>query len=202
MALSEKSYAAISSYGRALAMALDERDEPTRRHCDRVIEIAGAFGRCYGFDSGDLRRLRLTAALHDIGKIGIPDQVLRKPGRLDSAELKEMQSHSVRGERIVRAIAVEGVDAVALAVRHHHESFDGSGYPDGLAGEDIPLVARMVAIADAYDAMASPRSYRQRRSHEEIMDILGDETGRKYDPDLMARFAAMIGESSHKAAAA
>ncbi|MDO8932166.1 MAG: HD domain-containing protein [Rhodocyclaceae bacterium] len=202
MGISKSGYAAISSYGRALSKALDERDVATRRHCDRVIELAGAFGRMCSLDSGAMRQLRLVAALHDIGKIGIPDRVLLKPGRLVGDDWREMQSHTERGERIVLSIAVDGVEEVALAVRHHHEHFDGGGYPDRLAGEDIPFTARMVAIADGYDAMAVARPYHVRRSHEEIMGILGDEEGRKYDPYLLGRFAQMIGESSAKAPSA
>jgi HD-GYP domain-containing protein (c-di-GMP phosphodiesterase class II) len=199
MALSRDGYAAISSYSRVLSKALEEKDGTTRRHCDRVIELCGAFGRHCKLDSGDLRQLRLAAALHDIGKIGIPDRVLLKPGGFAADEWKEMQSHAERGQRIVRAIAVDGAEAVALAVRHHHENFDGSGYPDGLAGEDIPFVARMVAVADAYDAMGVMRPYQSRRSHEQIMDVLVDESDSRYDPYLVARFAEIIGDSSWKA---
>ncbi|MDD5248917.1 MAG: HD domain-containing protein [Rhodocyclaceae bacterium] len=199
MAVSRDAYAAISSYSLVLSRALDEKDGTTRRHCDRVVELCGAFGRHCQLDSADLRQLRLAAALHDIGKIGIPDCVLLKPGGFVADEWKEMQSHAERGQRIVQAIAVEGAAAVALAVRHHHENFDGSGYPDGLTGEDIPYAARMVALADAYDAMGVLRPYQPRRNHEEIMAILDEESGSRYDPFLLARFAEVIGESSWKA---
>lgn len=199
MALSEQSYDAISSYGRVLSKALDERDMDTRRHCGRVIELAGALGRCCRLDREDLRHLRVASALHDIGKIGIPDRVLHKPGCLDREEWKEMRTHSERGERIVLAIGVEGAEEVARLVRHHHEHYDGSGYPDGLAGEEIPFVARMVSVVDGYDAMASPRPYHKVRGHEQIMAVLADEAGSKYDPHILARFAEMIGESSGKA---
>lgn len=199
MTLSWNGYTAISSYSRVLARALDERDGTTRRHCDRVVELCGAFGRACMLEARELRRLRLAAALHDIGKIGVPDCVLLKPGNLDGEEWKEMQSHPERGQRIVLAIGIEGVEEIAFAVRHHHENVDGSGYPDGLRGEDIPYAARMLAIADAYDAMGVPKPYQHRRGHEQIMNILDDESGRKFDPYLLSRFAGMIDESSSKA---
>jgi HD-GYP domain-containing protein (c-di-GMP phosphodiesterase class II) len=191
---------AISSYGRVLATALDERDVATRKHCDRVIELAGAFGRHCEFDADVLRCLRLSALFHDVGKIGIPDRILHKRGRLDRAEWLQMRSHCERGQRIVEAIDVEGVEEIAAAVRHHHENFDGSGYPDRLAGEDIPFVARVVAILDGYDAMSMPRTYRRARSHEAIMSVLREEAGRKYDPVLFASFERMIAGSCRKAA--
>jgi HD-GYP domain-containing protein (c-di-GMP phosphodiesterase class II) len=202
MALSKVGYEAISSFSRALSKALDERDVPTRRHCDRVIELSGTLGRHCRLAPKDLRQLRLAAALHDIGKIGVPDRILLKPGQLDDTEWQEMQTHPERGERIVLAIGIDGVDVIATAVRHHHEHFDGGGYPDGLAGEDIPFSARMVAIVDGYDAMAMPRPYHHTRSHEEIMNVLCGEDGHKYDPYLMARFVEVIGESSAKAPSA
>lgn len=199
MALTKTTASVISGYGRVLSMALDERDGVTRRHCDRVIELCGALGRHLGLDGLALRRVRLCGLFHDIGKIGIPDRVLLKPGPFDAEEWREMRSHPVRGQRIVEAIGIEGVDAIALGVRHHHENYDGSGYPDGLAGEDIPFEARVVAIADSYDAMAMPRPYHGARGHARIMDILRQEAGRKYDPYLLARFEKLIVDSSRRA---
>ncbi|MEW6165674.1 MAG: HD domain-containing phosphohydrolase [Pseudomonadota bacterium] len=202
MALSKSAVSAISSYGRVLSQALCERDGFTRRHCDRVIELAGGFGRAFGLDGADLRRLRLCGLFHDIGKIGIPDHVLLKPGRLVDDEWVIMRTHPERGQRIVESIGIDGVADIAQGVRHHHERYDGQGYPDGLAGEDIPFIARMIAIVDGYDAMAASRPYHSGRNHEEIMGIMQGETGGKYDPYLMARFTAMIGESNRKAPAA
>jgi putative nucleotidyltransferase with HDIG domain len=194
-----KTLIAISCYGRVLSKALDERDSGTRRHCDRVIELAGSLGRACGIDGHALRQLRLCGLFHDIGKIGIPDRVLHKPGELAENEWEEMRSHPERGQRIVEAIGVDGTEEIALGVRHHHEHFDGGGYPDGLAGEDIPYVARMVAIVDTYDAMAMPRPYHRGRTHDEIMAVMRAETGRIFDPYLLARFADMIINSNRKA---
>lgn len=202
MAMSKSTADSISSYARVLAQALNERDDYTRRHCDRVIELAGSFGRACGLVNGDLHTLRLCGRFHDIGKIGIPDHVLRKPGRLDAADWELMRSHPERGERIVAAINVDGVADIARGVRHHHEHFDGGGYPDGLAGEDIPYISRMIAIVDGYDAMAADRPYHPGRKHDEIMAIMRGEAGSKYDPYLLERFAAMIEDSNRKAPAA
>ncbi|HEX8963491.1 MAG TPA: HD domain-containing phosphohydrolase [Rhodocyclaceae bacterium] len=199
MALSLNRYAAMKGYSRVLARALDEKDEATRLHCERVIELAGDLGRHCKLASGDLRHLRLAAALHDVGKIGIRDAVLLKPGKFDEQEWREMQSHSERGERIVLAIEVEGAREVALAVRYHHEDYDGAGYPDGLCGEEIPVIARMVALADAYDAMAEPRPYHPRRDHAQIMAVLDEESGARFDPWLVERFKEMIRHSAWRA---
>lgn len=202
MSLSKCAIVTISSYGRVLSQALDERDGFTRRHCDRVIELAGSFGRACGLSSTDLQHLRLSALFHDIGKIGIPDHVLLKPGRLAAEDWTVMRTHPERGQRIVESIGIDGVADIARGVRHHHEYIDGSGYPDGLAGEDIPYAARMVSIVDGYDAMADSRPYHPGRPHEEIMGIMQAEVGHKYDPYLFDRFAAMIGGSHRKAPAA
>jgi HD-GYP domain-containing protein (c-di-GMP phosphodiesterase class II) len=199
MAFSKDGYLAMKGYSRVLASALDEKDAPTRLHCERVIGLAADLGRHCGLAPADQRHLRLAAALHDIGKIGIRDAVLQKPGKFDEAEWQEMQTHSERGERIVVTIEVEGAHEVALAVRHHHEDFGGGGYPDGLSGEAIPYIARMVAIADAYDAMTEPRPYQSRRSHETIMAVLEDERGKRFDPYLLTRFAEMIDMSALRA---
>jgi HD-GYP domain-containing protein (c-di-GMP phosphodiesterase class II) len=199
MAVSLNRYAAMNGYSRVLARALDEKDSPTRLHCERVIDLAGDLGRRCKLTTGDLRHLRLAAALHDVGKIGIRDAVLRKPGKFDAEEWQEMQSHSERGERIVQAIEIDGAHKIAQAVRHHHEDFDGAGYPDGLCGEEIPFIARLVAIADAYDAMAEPRPYHARRSHAQIMAVLDDESGARFDPWLLERFKEIVEHSPWRA---
>ena len=199
MPLSANGYIAISSYGRALSKALDERDGLTRQHCDRVIELSGGLGRQCGLEEVELGPLRLCGLFHDIGKIGIPDRVLLKAGCLDAEEWTEMRTHPERGQHIVETIGVDGAEEIARGVRHHHEYFDGTGYPDGLSGENIPYVARMVAVVDGYDAMAMPRPYHRVRGHESIMAILREEAGHKYDPYILSRFEHMIVDSSRKA---
>jgi HD-GYP domain-containing protein (c-di-GMP phosphodiesterase class II) len=192
-------YAAMGGYLGMLSLALGERDLLTQYHSDRVVRICDEFGRHLGLTGAELTRLRLCAAAHDIGKIGIPDGILGKPGVLDKGEWRTMQTHPERGERLVLSVPVPGAGEIGSVVRHHHEHFDGSGYPDALAGEAIPLFSRLVAIADGYDAMATPRSYHGSREHGEIMEVMAAETGFKYDPALFDRFAEVIEDSGLRA---
>ncbi|WP_201028711.1 MULTISPECIES: HD-GYP domain-containing protein [unclassified Rhodanobacter] len=165
---------------------LGHRDAHTAVHCARVGMLALALARVFGLSGSDLLILGTAARLHDIGKIGIPDAILRKPGPLDAAEWAIMQSHSERGERIVRADpGLPWRDDIALVIRHHHEHYDGSGYPDGLRGQAIPLLSRLLSVADSYDAMTEPRAYRLERSHREAMTTLRDESGGKHDPQMV-----------------
>lgn len=184
----------------ALSIALDERDSVTRDHCDRVSGLALELGRRAGLMEDDLRCLRLAARLHDIGKIGIPDWVLKKPGPLTADEWVVMKSHSARSERIVLASDMPDAEVVAHLVRHHHERFDGHGYPDGLSGESIPPLSRIVAIVDTYDAMARLRLYGQPVPHKEIMKELARVSGTQHDPYFSARFAEIIEGSPFKTA--
>ena len=184
----------------ALNTALDERDTVTHDHCDRVSRLALALGRHVRLTEPDLRSLRFAARLHDIGKIGIPDVVLKKPARLTDEEWVIMKSHSGRSERIVLASDLEDAELVARAVRHHHERHDGRGYPDQLAGESIPVVSRIVAIVDTYDAMARLRLYGEPVSHRDIMRELARVSGTQHDPYFSAKFAEVIAESPFSAA--
>jgi HD-GYP domain-containing protein (c-di-GMP phosphodiesterase class II) len=183
----------------ALTVALGERDPYTRGHCARVVSLSIALGLNWGLDKPVLAVLRLAALVHDLGKIGIPDRILLKPGRLSAAERVIMQSHSVRGERILLASGAEGMAEVASVVRHHHERFDGGGYPDGLSGGAIPLPARIISVADTYDAMASRRPYQRSQGHERIMETMQAEQGRALDPQLFEAFAGLIETSHHRA---
>jgi HD-GYP domain-containing protein (c-di-GMP phosphodiesterase class II) len=172
-----------------LTLALQERDAYTRAHCDRIISISIELGKRCRLSARELGVLRIAAAVHDVGKVGIPDRVLLKPGQLDLAEWKIMQSHAERGQRLLMAIQHQDIAPVAVVVRHHHEGFDGGGYPDGLAGENIPILSRIIALADSYDAMATTRPYHSSRTHNEIMAIMIEQKGHKYDPYLYAKFA-------------
>lgn len=183
----------------ALSIALSERHKGTSIHCDRVTGLALEMGARYGLPAGELQVLRLAASLHDIGKIGIPDNVLLKPGKLTTDEWEVMKSHSEKGHHIARALNHPEAETLALAVRHHHEHFDGSGYPDGLAGDSIPLLARIIALADCYDAMAEERMYHRGRSHPEIMEIMGEGRGTHHSPDLLDEFCRFIESSSFRA---
>jgi HD-GYP domain-containing protein (c-di-GMP phosphodiesterase class II) len=183
----------------ALTQALDVRDPYTRTHCDRVVELAAELGRLCGVDEIGLADLRLAARFHDVGKIGVPDSVLLKPSRLTSAEWTLMKAHSANGERIFKAAHLDGDEEITRAIRHHHESYDGSGYPDGLAGADIPLLSRILLVVDAYDAMASSRPYHPGRSHIMIMEIMNAESESKLDPEVFAHFTALIENSQARA---
>jgi HD-GYP domain-containing protein (c-di-GMP phosphodiesterase class II) len=187
----------VFAHIKALNIALHERDAPTHDHCDRVAGLAADLGRRVGLTERELRSLTLAARLHDIGKIGIPDEVLKKPGRLSDPEWSVMQSHAVRSERIVLASMVEDADVIARATRHHHERHDGRGYPDGLAGEAIPVLSRIVAIVDTYDAMARLRSYGPGIRHREIMGELARVSGEQHDPYLSRKFAEVIAGHRH-----
>jgi len=184
----------------SLCTALNERDGDTHDHCSRVVALAQELGRHIELDSQELALLGLGAGLHDIGKIGIPDRVLHKPGRFAEDELETMRRHPLIGERIVRAIADQSSDRLAEIVRHHHENFDGSGYPDGLRGTAIPLFARIVSLTDNYDAMAAPRPYHPGRTHREIIDTMSGPDAEKFDPDLLHAFRHVIEHSPMRAA--
>ena len=183
----------------ALVRALRERDDNTGAHSDRTADLSLELGRACRLSAADLATLALAAKLHDVGKIGIPDKVLLKPGRLDDEELDLMKSHPRRGYDILTSILDEDELAVAPVVLHHHEGFDGAGYPDRLRGEEIPVMSRIVAVADSYDAMATIRPYHAPRSHAEIMDVLFEVQGGKYDPYLRTTFAGIIEGSVHRA---
>jgi len=176
----------------ALAAAVDARDHYTYGHSRNVCKYAVAIGRALDLPSSELERLRIAALLHDIGKIGLSDSVLRKPGPLDNEEWEMMKKHSELGATIV-SHAPELADC-APAIRHHHEWMDGSGYPSGLKGESIPLQARIIAIADAYDTMTTPRSYRTTLSAEEALEELRRYTNTQFDPHLVEIFARLVNE--------
>jgi HD-GYP domain-containing protein (c-di-GMP phosphodiesterase class II) len=193
-----QTYPALIQFTNALSIALKERDAYTRLHSDRVMNLSTEIGKHIKLSSKDLLLLKTAAALHDIGKIGIPDEVLLKKGELDANELAIMHRHSEHGENIVLSLAHDGVDVVAKAIRHHHEFFNGQGYPDCLAGENIPIFSRIIAIADNYDAMATRRIYQEAKNHTEVMDIMSDELGHKHDPVIFAKFIKLIEKSEFR----
>lgn len=190
--------ASLSDYLTPLAAALKERDINTAAHSNRTSSLAVELGAQCALTQLELSVLCVAARIHDIGKIGIPDHVLHKPGKLDATEWALMKTHSDRGYGILRSVSLDGMDEIALAVRHHHEGYDGSGYPLGLAGEDIPILSRMIALADSYDAMAEVRPYHGAKSHQEIMRIMYSENAGQYDPYLLGKFNALIQTSPFK----
>lgn len=164
----------------ALASALLERDRYTGEHSESVVEMARTVATTLGLDGDEVERIAMAALLHDIGKVAIPDRILNKPGRLDSAEWDLMREHPVIGERILRAIP--GMGAVARIVRHEHERFDGSGYPDGLRGEQIPIGSRIILACDTYSAMTTSRPYRDAMPHGDAVAELARCAGTQFDP--------------------
>jgi len=171
---------------------LDERDGQTYQHCRRVADLSMALGRACGLSETDLSILFISASFHDVGKIGIPDSVLKKRTPFDERDWAIMRAHPTKGERILRAAGLDDGDSVGATVRHHHEQFDGHGYPDGLAGESIPLLSRIIAIADTYDAMTTTRNYGYIRNHAEVMHVLREHQGRQHDPTIVRKFADLI----------
>jgi putative nucleotidyltransferase with HDIG domain len=171
---------------RALTSAIDAKDPYTCGHSDRVARVSVRIAREMGFDKEQLNTLYLSGLLHDIGKIGIDDQVLRKPDKLTAEEYEHIKTHTVIGHRILRDL--KQLDQVLPVVLHHHEQWDGKGYPHALAGEDIPLLARIVAVADSFDAMASDRPYRKGMSVEKLNGIFMAGAGQQWDARVVEAF--------------
>jgi len=171
---------------RALTSAIDAKDPYTCGHSDRVARVAVRLAQEIGCDSKTINTLYLAGLLHDIGKIGVDDSVLRKAGSLSEAEYEHIKQHVEIGHHILQDLAkLKGVLPIVL---HHHESWDGAGYPNHLGSEEIPLAARIVAVADAFDAMSSDRPYRRGMSDERIDQILRDGAGKQWDPNVIAAF--------------
>ncbi|MEW5903879.1 MAG: HD domain-containing phosphohydrolase [Pseudomonadota bacterium] len=183
---------ALYAYTKALAVALDYRDQPTYLHSERVGDLATALAIHLGLSGIDIEAIHIAAAFHDIGKIGVPDHILMKPAALDQGEWEIMKQHAAIGEQIIHATGISAAERASHVIRHHHEHFDGSGYPDGLQGTHIPICSRIISLVDSYDAMAVTRRYHSARSHDEIMAILHDEIGFKHDPALMQDFCRTI----------
>jgi putative nucleotidyltransferase with HDIG domain len=164
---------------RMFARAIDERNPYTRGHSERVARYCEEMGKSLGFDEESLRLVRRAALLHDVGKLLLPESIVRKEERLNDEELELMRTHVARAEAMVRRVA--GLEGVAPLVRHHHERCDGSGYPDRVQGADLPLAAHVLIVANAFDIMTSDRSYRQAASLFHALRVLQEEAGTKYD---------------------
>jgi diguanylate cyclase (GGDEF)-like protein/putative nucleotidyltransferase with HDIG domain len=181
----------------ALATALVERDRYTGEHSAFVVDMAKTVAAALGLDEVEVERIGHAALLHDIGKVGMPDRVLHKPGPLGGEEWELMREHPVIGERILRAIP--GMGSVARIVRHEHERFDGGGYPDGLAGEEIPLGSRIILACDAYHAMTSDRPYRAGMAHDYAVSELVRCAGSQFDPRIVAALVSHLGRGDDQA---
>ena len=171
---------------KALTAALETRDQETHGHSERVVTYSLRLGREYGLDNRLMKALEFGALLHDIGKIGVPDLILRKPAKLTEEEWVLMREHPLHGQQILRGI--EFLEGAARVVGQHHEKWDGSGYPVGLGGEEIDLCARIFAVADAFDAMTSDRVYRKGKPYEAAAMELDDWAGRQFDPQVVKAF--------------
>ncbi len=176
----------------ALVNATEARDLYTRGHSERVAHYATLLAREVGISPEEIRTLWLAGLLHDIGKIGVRDAILYKPGPLNEEEYRRVQDHPVLAAQILSPIA--GLRKVVPLVLHHHERYDGSGYPDGLAGEEIPLGARILAVVDGFEAMTSKRAYRPAFSPEEALERLEQNGGTQYDPELVRVWVRLVRE--------
>jgi HD-GYP domain-containing protein (c-di-GMP phosphodiesterase class II) len=171
---------------KALVQALETRDFETHGHSERVVTFSLRLGHEIGLEKDVMRDLELGALLHDIGKIGVPDAVLRKPAKLDEEEWAKMRLHPQHGQMILRNIPF--LEGAARIVAQHHEQWDGTGYPTGLRGEAIDIGARIFAVVDAFDAMVSDRVYRKGRPYEAALEELERCAGQQFDPMIVEAF--------------
>ena len=175
-----------------IANTIDAKDEYTRGHSKRVAEISVAIAKDLGMSVEDINNLKSIALLHDIGKIGVPDTVLNKPGKLTDDEYELMKQHTVIGADILKDIKM--FQGIEVGAKSHHEKYDGTGYPDKIAGEDIPYIARIIAVADAFDAMTSNRVYRKKLELDYVVEELKRCSGSQFDPDIVSVLIRMIEE--------
>ena len=173
----------------ALTAAIDAKDPYTCGHSQRVSHVAALLAAAHGLDEEQLERIRIAGLVHDVGKIGVPESVLRKSGKLTDEEFKIIQTHPEIGHRILRDIPA--LEDVLPGVLYHHERFDGRGYPHGIGGREIPMVARIIGLADAFDAMSSNRTYRAAMPRERVLDEINKNAGVQFDPDLVRSFGSV-----------
>ena len=166
--------------------ALDAKDRYTRGHSDRVAYLSAETARVLGLSDEEVERVRIAGIVHDVGKIGVPESVLCKPGRLTDEEFEKIKKHPEIGFRILEGIP--GLQDILPGVLHHHERYDGRGYPHGLAGEDVPLLARIIGVADTFDAMSSNRAYRSKMSREVVLAEIAKCSGTQFDPAVAEAF--------------
>jgi putative two-component system response regulator len=175
----------------SIARTVEARDPDTSDHCERLAQLGVRLGRRLGLGEDDLTALRRGGYLHDLGKVGIPDSVLLKPGPLDAGEWDTMKRHVEIGVEICSPL--RSLRPVLPLIRHHHERFDGSGYPDGLSGGDIPLLARVFQVVDVYDALSNDRCYRKALDRDTALSVMVDETNHGFwDPEAFEAFVLML----------
>jgi diguanylate cyclase (GGDEF)-like protein/putative nucleotidyltransferase with HDIG domain len=186
----EKDEDHIRTLANSLALAVDAKDSYTQSHSQTAANLCAAIAEELGFDAQRLQRIRIAGLLHDVGKIGIPDAILRKPAKLTAPEYELMKTHAALGADIVLAAEMP---QRAEWIRHHHERIDGHGYPDGLAGEEIPLESRIIHVADAFEAMTSDRPYRKGPGEQFAIEELRRNAGTQFDEDVVAAFLRVLG---------
>src|SRR3954452_7961626 len=177
---------------KAIAATIDARDGYTHRHSERVAALTAQLARELGLKEADRETAELSALLHDVGKIAVPDSILNKPGKLTTEEYAEMQKHPLYGARILGNIQSSTVKAVLPGVQYHHERWDGSGYPEGLAAENIPFLGRLLGVADFYDALTSARAYRAAMPAREAIDLVRNGAGHHFDPQVAAALVRLF----------
>jgi putative two-component system response regulator len=182
---------------RRLSMAVEWRDDDTGQHIDRVSRFSALLARRAGLDPQLWEPIRLASPLHDAGKVAIPDAVLLKPGKLTDAERAVMETHARRGYDLLRGSHSATLELAAKIAWTHHEKYDGSGYPRGLVGDDIPVEGRIVAVVDVFDALTSDRVYRDAFSVEQALDMMSAGRGTHFDPWLFDAFLASHDEMKH-----
>jgi putative nucleotidyltransferase with HDIG domain len=181
---------------KTLISVIEAKDPYTKGHTERVASYAVAIANRMRLSEPDRRRITFGALLHDIGKLGVAENIIFKEGKLDSSEWDVLKSHPEIGARVVDRM--EFLTGTVEIVKHHHESWDGSGYPDGLEGEAIPLGARIVAVADSFDAMTTNRSYRRALSIDEAIDRMNKAAGKQFDPRIVRVFVRHIREKGYE----
>jgi putative two-component system response regulator len=181
----------------SIARSIESRDPNTGDHCERLVKLGKAFGEYLNLSRNQIRDLMWGGYLHDIGKVGIPDSVLLKKGKLTPEEWNIMRQHVLIGEKICQPL--RSMQGVIPIIRHHHERWDGSGYPDGLIGENIPYLAQVFQIIDIYDALTSERPYKLAFSPEEALAVMQEETAKGWrNPQLMQQFEEFISNSKQQ----
>ena len=175
---------------RALAAAIDAKDPYTKGHSERVAKTSVALAKELNLSDKEIENIEYTALLHDIGKIGIKDKILSKKSSLTDKEFDKIKEHTVMGAKIIEP--VDFLKNSYKAIYHHHERYNGKGYPDGIKSEDIPILARIIAVADAYDAMGSDRPYRKKLNKDKILNELKDQAGKQFDPEIVKALISIL----------